>query len=163
MVKRTIITPLTIINNTFFFFFFFLSHFYSPASGQAVVTGVVPSSLWFLVSILSRMGFSNLTARRFSWGVLVHSRSRAFRKSICAQEKVPTNLYEYALGGAQTHETDLLYDTRLEDNLIRHRGDRHLNNISHSGIDLRYCQDAASYRMYDMRNRNVSPSLSFKA
>ena len=27
--------------------------------------------------------------------------------SICAQEKVPTNLYAYALGGARTHEIDL--------------------------------------------------------
>ena len=33
--------------------------------------------------------------------------SRVFRKSICAQEKSPTNLYEYALGGIRTHETDL--------------------------------------------------------
>ena len=38
---------------------------------------------------------------------VANSRSRAFHKSICAQEKVPTNLYEYALGGARTHETDL--------------------------------------------------------
>ena len=30
---------------------------------------------------------------------VANSRSRAFRKSICAQEKVPTNLHEYALGG----------------------------------------------------------------
>ena len=52
------------------------------------------------------------------------SRSRAFRKSICAQEKVPTNLYEYALGGARSHETDL-YQARGY-NLIRHRGDRPL-------------------------------------
>ena len=37
---------------------------------------------------------------------VANSRSRAFRKSICPQEKVPTNLYEYALGGARTHETD---------------------------------------------------------
>ena len=44
-----------------------------------------------------------------------------FRKSICAQQKVPTNLYEYAVGGIRTHE--LTY-SRLEDNLIRHRGDR---------------------------------------
>ena len=34
-------------------------------------------------------------------------RARAFRKSIRAQEKVPPNLYGYALGGARTHETDL--------------------------------------------------------
>ena len=64
----------------------------------------------------------------FSSGV-ANSRSRAFRKSICAREKVPTNLYEYTLGGARNHETDLeltkLTYTRLEDNLIRHRGDRY--------------------------------------
>ena len=43
----------------------------------------------------------------FSSSSVANSRSRAFRKSNCAQEKVPTNLYEYALGGARTHETDL--------------------------------------------------------
>ena len=42
-----------------------LSHFYFPASGQAVVTGFVPSPLRFLPSILSRIGFTNPTARRF--------------------------------------------------------------------------------------------------
>ena len=36
-----------------------------------------------------------------------NSRSLAFRGSICAQEKVPTNLDEYALGGTRTHEIDL--------------------------------------------------------
>ena len=35
------------------------------------------------------------------------SRSRAFRKSFCAQEKIPTKLHEYALGGIRTHETDI--------------------------------------------------------
>ena len=32
---------------------------------------------------------------------VANSRSRVVRKSICAQEKVPTNLYECALGGAR--------------------------------------------------------------
>ena len=41
---------------------------------------------------LSRIGFSIPTARRFS-------RSRVFRESTCAQEKVPTNFREYSLGG----------------------------------------------------------------
>ena len=86
----------------FFFLFFFFSHFYFPASGQAVVTGVVPSPPRFLPSILSRIGFSYPTARR-----VANSRSRTFRKSTCAQEKVPTNLYGYAFGGARTNETDL--------------------------------------------------------
>ena len=46
---------------------------------------------------------------------VANSRSRAFRKSICAQEKVPTNLYKYALGGIRTHETDL-YQARGKPN-----------------------------------------------
>ena len=47
----------------------------------------------------------------FSWSVVADSRSRAFRKSICAQEKAPSNLYEYALGGARIHESGL-YEAR---------------------------------------------------
>ena len=50
-----------------------------------------------------------------------NSRSRVFRKSICAQEKVPTNFTSMHSGGFEL--TKLIY-TRLEDNLIRHRGDR---------------------------------------
>ena len=35
---------------------------------------------------------------------VAYSRSRVFRRSICAQQEVPNN---YALGGIRTHETDL--------------------------------------------------------
>ena len=89
-------------------FFFFFSQVYFPASGQAVVTGVVPSSPRFLPSIFiaHRVQHSHYSSI-FHRVSVANSRSRAFRKSICAQEKVPTNLYEYALGGARTHETDL--------------------------------------------------------
>ena len=52
---------------------------------------------------------------------VANSPSRAFRKSICAQKKLYTNLNEYALGGFEL--TKLTY-TKLEDNLIRHRSDR---------------------------------------
>ena len=58
------------------------------------------------LQFLSCIVFSNPTARHFSSSV-ANSRSRAFRKSMCAQEEVPTNLYENALGGIRTHETDL--------------------------------------------------------
>ena len=84
-----------------------MSLFYFPASGQAVVSGVAPSPPRYVPSILSRIGFSIPTAHRFSSNV-AKSRSRAFRESICAQEKAPRNLYEYAHGGIRTHAIDLL-------------------------------------------------------
>ena len=49
---------------------------------------------------------------------VANSRSRAFRKSISAREKVPTNLYGCALGKLEL--TKLTYYTRLKDNPIRH-------------------------------------------
>ena len=58
------------------------------------------------LQFLSRIGFSIPTARRLSSNV-ANSCFRAFRESIWAQEKVPTNLYEYVLGGTRTHEIDL--------------------------------------------------------
>ena len=88
-------------------FFFFLAHFYFPASGQAVDTGVVPFPPRFLPLIfIAHLGSALPLLVDFSSNV-ANSRSRAFRQSICAQEKVPTNLYECALGGARTHDTDL--------------------------------------------------------
>ena len=90
----------------FFFFFFLRLAFYFPASGQAVDSGVVsfpfpPGTTYLQFS--SRIGFSVPTAVRRLSSNVANSRSRAFRESICAQEKVPTNLYEYALGGTRTH------------------------------------------------------------
>ena len=64
------------------------------------------------LQFLSRIGFSDPSARRFSSSV-VNSRFRVFRKSICAHKTVPANLYEYALGGIRTHETDLLPGSRI--------------------------------------------------
>ena len=86
-----------------------------------MVSGVVPSPPRHAPSVLSRIGFNIPTSRRLSSNV-ANSRFRAFRESICAQQKVPTNLYEYALGGTRTHEIEL-YHSRHKDNLLRHRGD----------------------------------------
>ena len=58
------------------------------------------------LQLLSRMGFSIPTARRLSSNV-ASSRFRAFRAWTCSQEKVPTELYVYAIGGTRTHEIDL--------------------------------------------------------
>ena len=69
-------------------YFFLLSRFYFPASGQALVSGVVPSPVPCL-QFLSRIGFGIPTDPLFSSNV-ANSRSRAFHESIHAQEKVPT-------------------------------------------------------------------------
>ena len=88
------------------FVFFFIYHtftFQVLDKAWSQVSSLPPGSC---LQFLSRIGFSNPTAGRFSSSV-ANSRSRAFRKSTCAQEKVPTNSYEYALGGARTKKTDL--------------------------------------------------------
>ena len=64
------------------------------------------------LQFLSRIRFHIGTFRRFSSNV-ANSHFRAFRESICAQETVPTNLYEYALGGNRTHEIDTVAGTRI--------------------------------------------------
>ena len=49
-----------------YMYVYIFTHICFPASGQAVVTGVVPSSPWFLPSVfIACIGFSNPTARRF--------------------------------------------------------------------------------------------------
>ena len=70
--------------------FSFFAHLYFPASGQAVVTGVVPSPPRFLPSILiAHTVQQSHCSSIFISSTTANSRSRAFRKSICAQEKVP--------------------------------------------------------------------------
>ena len=90
----------------FFFFFLSFSIFYFPASGQAVVTGVVPSlPPWFLpLQFLSRIGFSNPTCssiflHRVS---LTHALSGFPQVNLCPKT-IPTIVNEYALGGTRTH------------------------------------------------------------
>ena len=58
---------------------------------------------------------------------VANSRPSAFRRSICAKENVAANLYERELGGLELTE---LTDTKLEDNLILYRGDRHRHKYS---------------------------------
>ena len=55
---------------------------------------------------LSRIGFSNPAARRFFIECCYLTLSRFPRINLCTR-KVPKNLYEYALEGIRTHDTDL--------------------------------------------------------
>ena len=102
------------------FFFFFFSHFHFPASGQAVVTGVIPSPPRFLPSIfiahrVQQSHCSSICHRVLLTLALALSASQIVHKK---KSQRYTSMHSAGL-----ELTKLTY-TRLEDNLIRHRGDR---------------------------------------
>ena len=87
-------------------FFYFRLSFTFQLLGKlwSQVSSLVPPGT--RIQLLLHIALSVPTARRFSSNV-ANSRSRAFRGSICTQEKFPTFFYEYALGGTRTHAIDL--------------------------------------------------------
>ena len=99
----------------------FFAHFYFPASRQAVVTGVVPSSPRFLPSIFiaHRVQESHCSSI-FHRVLLTHSIALSASQFV-HKKKSPRIHTSMRSGGFEL--TKLTY-TRLEDNLIRHRGDR---------------------------------------
>ena len=102
--------------------FFFFSHFYLPASGRAVVTGVVPSPPRFLPTMfiahrVQQSPFSSIFHR-----VLLLTHALALSASQFVHKKKSQRIYT-CMHSAGLELTKLTY-TRLEDNLIRHRGDR---------------------------------------
>ena len=104
------------------FFFFFFSHFHFPASGQAVVTGVVPSPPRFLPSIFiaHRVQQSHCSSI-FHRVLLAHALALSASQFVHNKKshRIHTNMHSAGL------ELTRLTYTRLEDNLIRHRGDRY--------------------------------------
>ena len=101
--------------------FFFFSHFYFPASGQAVVTGVVLSPPRFLPSIfiahrVQRSYCSSIFHRVSLTHDLALSASQFVHKK--KSQRIYTSVHSAGL-----ELTKLTY-TRRDDNLIRHRGDR---------------------------------------
>ena len=101
------------------FFFFFFSHVFFPASGQAVITGVVPSPPRFLPSIFiaHRVQQSHCSSNLHRV-LLTHA--LALSASQFVHKKKPQRIYT-SMHSAGLELTKLTY-TRLEDNLIRHRG-----------------------------------------
>ena len=102
------------------FFFFFFAHFYFPASGQAVVTGVVPSPPRFLPSIffahrVQQSHCSSIFHRVLLTHALALSASQFVHKK--KSQRIFTSMHSAGL-----ELTKPTY-TRVEDNLIRHRGD----------------------------------------
>ena len=113
---------------------FFFTHVHFPASGRAVVTGVVPSPSRFLPSfgIAHRVQQSHCSS--ICHRVLpTHALALSARQFVPKKKstRIPTNIHSAGL-----ELTKLTY-TRLEDNLVRHGGDRYtildVNLIRHRG------------------------------
>ena len=111
----------TLLFLCFCIFFLHTCVIYFPASGQAVVTGVVPSPPRFLPSIFitPRVQQSHCSSI-FHRVLLTHA--LAFSASQFVRKKKSTRIYTSMHSGRFTL-SELTY-TRLEDNLIRHQGDR---------------------------------------
>ena len=109
------------------FFFFFFAHFYFPPSGQAVVTGVVPSPPRFLPSIIiaHRVQQSHCSSS-FHRMLLTHA--LALSASQFVRKKKSPRVYTGMHSGG--FELAKLTYTRLEDNLIRHRGDQTIPTVA---------------------------------
>ena len=111
------------------YFFVFFAHIFLSASGQAVVTGVVPSSPRLLpsfftarrvrqshgTSIFIECCLINLTINNLTHAL-------ALSASQFVPKKKSPQIYT-SMHSAGLELTKLTY-TRLKDNLIRHRGDR---------------------------------------
>ena len=107
----------------FFFVFFHSSTFQVLDKPRSQDPGVVLSSPRFLPSFFFAHKAQQFHCSSFFSSNAANSRSRAFRKSICAHRvrtslRICTSMHP---GGLEL--TKLTY-TGLEDNLIRHRGDR---------------------------------------
>ena len=105
------------------YLFIFSTRIYFPASGQTVVTGVVPSPPRFSPSIfiahwVQQSHCSSIFPRVLLTHALALSASQFVRKK--KSPRICTSMHS---GGFEL--TKLNY-TRLEDNLIRHRGDRRI-------------------------------------
>ena len=116
-------SPLSIIDalDTLYFIILFFSHFYFPARGQAVVTGVVSSAPRFLLSsfIAHRVQKSHCSSI-FHRVLLTHA--LALSPSQFVQKKKSPRIHT-SMHPTRLELTKLTYTT-LEDNLIRHLGDR---------------------------------------
>ena len=102
---------------TYQLLFFFFQHFYVPASGQAVVTGVVPSPPRFLPSIfIAHRVQQSHRSSIFHRGLLTHA--LAFSASQFVRKRTSPRIYTSIHSGG--FELTKMTYTRLEDNLIRY-------------------------------------------
>ena len=119
-VRRWNLAPLYFVNDVFLFVYF--SHtFHFLAFGQAVVTGVDPSPPKFLPSIFFAHRVQQSHCLSIFHPVLL-THALTFSASQLVHKKKSQWIYT-SMHSAGLELTKLTY-TRLEHNLIRHRGDR---------------------------------------
>ena len=105
-----------------FFLFFYFAHFFFPSSGQAVVTGVIPSPPRFLHSIFIAHRVQQSHCSSIADRVLLTHALALSASQFVVHKKKSQRIYT-SMHSAGLELTKLTY-TRIEDNLIRHRGDR---------------------------------------
>ena len=113
---------------------FFFTHIYFLASGQAVVTSVAPSSPRPLPSIFIMHRVQQSHCSSVSHRVLL-THALALSASQFVRKKKPPQIYTSMHSGG--FELAKLTYTRLEHDLICHRGDRYSGNRAH--IPILYC------------------------
>ena len=106
----------------FFIFLLFFLRLLLSSSGQAVVTCAVPSSPRFLPSILIANAQGSTIPLLVDIYRVLLTPGLAFSPSQFVHKKKSPQIYR-SMHLAGLELTKLTY-TRLEDNLIRHRGDR---------------------------------------
>ena len=113
------------------FAFFFAHVYFFPASGQAVVTGVVPSPTRFSPSIFIAHRVQQSHCSPIFHQVLLTYALALPARQFVRKKKSPRTYTSMHSGGLELAK--LTY-TRLEGNLIRHRGDRvsSPSGLSHS-------------------------------
>ena len=101
---------------------FLFSHFYFPASGQAMVTSGVPSPPGFSHSVFVAHRVQQPHCSSIFHRVLLTHALALSASQFVHKKKSPRTYTSMHSGGIEL--TKPTY-TRLEDNQIRHRGDRH--------------------------------------
>ena len=115
--------------HTYYHILLFFTHIYFPASGQAVVTGVVPFPPRFLPSIfIAHRVQQSHCARRFFYRMLLTHSPALSASQFVLEKKSQLNYTSVHSAGLELTKLTYLYQAR--DNLIRHRGDRLYHIIS---------------------------------
>ena len=120
---RLLAVALLFYMHWYIYIYFFFAHFHFPASGQAVVAGFIPSPPRFLPSTFiahraQQSHCSSIVHRVLLTHALALSASQFVHKK--KSRRIYTSMHSAGL------ELTKLTCTRLEDNLIRHRGDMYI-------------------------------------